>query len=211
MIWAQRSPTRRLLYSLAVLAALEAVDLVTVLKRGEAAGHGPGARVLEMQLAERHADVAHLAPVLAPGVTHDPVLALGRVRAPAHDADDMVHAFAGERGDARRVVEDRAGVDAARDRAARKDLLLHRVGAADLAEVADGGVRELQDRAALAARREGRARARDVLRRARPVLARADPLLRLRAARHVRVRRLVGDAGARLGLVREPRVRADDG
>merc|ERR1719261_227588 len=156
MIWAQRSPTRRLLRSLAVLAALEAVDLVAVLDRGEAAGHGPGARVLEVQLAEGHADVAHLAPVLAPGVAHDPVLALSRVCAPAHDADDVVHTLAGERGHARGVVEDRAGVDAARDGAAREDLLLHGVGAVDLAEVADGGVRVLQDRAALPAARQVR-------------------------------------------------------
>ena len=54
--------------SLAVVAALVAVHLVVLLRSGEAAGHRPGALVLQEQRALGHPEVAHLAPVLAPAV-----------------------------------------------------------------------------------------------------------------------------------------------
>ena len=82
--------------------------------------HGPRALLLDLEGAEGSADVAHLAPVLAPAVANDPVALVGLgVRAPADDRDDVVDAVSRVGGDAARVLEDRSGVDAARDRACR--------------------------------------------------------------------------------------------
>merc|ERR1719240_897344 len=63
-----------LLLDLAVAPVLEAVDLVLLLRRRVVLDGGPRALLLDLQGPEGHADVAHLAPVLAPGVAHDPVL-----------------------------------------------------------------------------------------------------------------------------------------
>merc|ERR1719231_1901466 len=63
----------RLVRDRAVLAALEAVHLVARLGRGERLDGRPRALRLEAERAERDAHVAHLAPVLAPAVAHDPV------------------------------------------------------------------------------------------------------------------------------------------
>merc|ERR550537_238277 len=114
--------------------------------------HGPRALVLEVQgvLAHLHADVAHFAPVLAPRVPDDPVLARGPAGTPADDGDDVVHALARQSRDARGVVKDRARIDAARDGATVEDLLLHGVGAADGPVVGDSGARVLDDGHALA-------------------------------------------------------------
>jgi hypothetical protein len=56
----------------------------------------------------------------------------------------VVDLVALERRDAARVVEDGLGVDAAADRAARRDLGLHRGGAGERAVLGDGRVRVLR-------------------------------------------------------------------
>ena len=89
-------------------------------------------------------------------------------------------------------------------------ILRHGVGATDGAVLGDGGVGVLGEADALATRREGRARARDVLGGARPVAGAAEALLGLLGAGHVGLLRLVGDACARLGELVNPLVRAID-
>merc|ERR1719223_1047585 len=194
-VWRRAKERFRQCLVLAVVATL--VARVVVL--GEGVDHGPSALLLEVErvVALGDADVAHLAPELAPRVADDPVLgaALG---APADDRDDVVDAVAGHGDDAASVVEDRAGVNAARDRAALVDLLGHGVGALDRAELGYGDVRVLGEADALALRREGRAGPGGVhvVGRAVPLGGRAEALRGLRRAGHVRVRGLVRDAGA---------------
>ena len=110
-------------------------------------------------------------------------------------------------GDAARVLLDRDRVDAARDRAAREDLLLHSLGARDRAVVGDRGVRVLGQAGTLSARWEGGARPGDVLGGASPVGSAADALLRLGRAGQVRLLRFVRDAGASLRELVQPLVR----
>ena len=52
--------------NLAVLAALVAVDLVVLLGGRVVLEGGPGALVLDVELAHLDADVSHLTPVLTP-------------------------------------------------------------------------------------------------------------------------------------------------
>jgi len=93
-----------------------------VLGGGEGVERGPRALVLNMESAEGDTNVAHLAPVFAPGVADDPVLTSLRVLAPTNDGDDVVDELTTVGGDARGVVQDGSSVDAASDRTAGEDL-----------------------------------------------------------------------------------------
>ena len=78
----------RLLLDLAVAPVLEAVDLVLLLRAvyNLSVAHAPAARPFA---SKRDADVAHLAPVLAPRIPDDPVL-LVVLLAPAYHRNDAV-------------------------------------------------------------------------------------------------------------------------
>jgi hypothetical protein len=189
---------------LAVLTALVAGEVVG----GEGLRGGPAAHLLEHEgvVALLDVDVAHLAVGLTPGVADDPVLLLGvRILAPADDGDDVVNSGALAGRDAGGVVQDRGGVNAARNRATGEDFLGHVVSALDRTELGDRRVGVLVEADALAAHlREGGAGARDVL-----CLAVAVALLGPRAAEairgllragNVRVVGVVGDASFAEGL-----------
>mmetsp|Transcript_1066 Transcript_1066/g.2851 ORF Transcript_1066/g.2851 Transcript_1066/m.2851 type:complete len:218 (+) Transcript_1066:42-695(+) len=170
------------LLDLAVAAVLEAVDLVLLLGRRVVLDGGPRALLLDLQAPKRDADVAHLAPVLAPGVPHDPVL-LVVLLAPAHDGDDVVDRLQEPfvHGNAALVLEDGRRVDAARNGPARVDLLLHRFLTRNRTVVVDRDLRVISNcRAEAARRRKGRTSPRDVDVATRPVLALADAVLAFR-------------------------------
>ena len=73
------------------------------------------------------------------------------VGAPSDDADHVVGHEREALCDAALVLLDGPGVDGARDRAAREDLLLHGRVARDRAELRDGGVRVVREAHALLA------------------------------------------------------------
>merc|ERR1740130_967624 len=177
---------------------------------GERPGHGPGALLLELErvVTLGHANVAHLTPVLAPRVTNDPVLAGVGVVSPADHRDDVVNPGALLGVNSPGVLEDRRGIDTARDRATVVDLLGHGGGAGDRSVLGDGSVGVRGEACAEAVvGDEGGAGAGDVLGRARPVHVGADASGRLARARQVRVRGLVGDATPRgLGEGMQPLV-----
>jgi len=115
----------------AVVAALVAVNLVRLLGRRELLHHRPEALALQAERPETNAHAAHLAPVLAPRVAHDPVATNMLVPAPAHDRYHMVDIIARLGDHAVLVVQNRVCVDAAGIGAARVDLLHHGTPAAD--------------------------------------------------------------------------------
>ena len=124
--------------------------------RGPGRGRGPGTFILDAEglLTADDAEEAHLAPVLAPRVPHDPVLLALLGLAPADDGDDVVDlvlVVGGLIKDAAGVVVEEVGVDARGDGSARvhlgHDLLL----AAHLAVLGNGRVRERVERRAEAA------------------------------------------------------------
>mmetsp|Transcript_11730 Transcript_11730/g.26759 ORF Transcript_11730/g.26759 Transcript_11730/m.26759 type:complete len:287 (-) Transcript_11730:227-1087(-) len=197
---------------LAVVAALVAVNLVAVLRGREGAGHGPRALILDKERALGHPDIAHLTPVLAPRVAHNPVEALRRVRAPADNGDDVIDALAHGLDDALLVVEERLGVDAARDGPALVDLLHHGISPADGAVVGDRGVGVVGEASAGATLLgEAAAGACDVHRLAGGVHIGAEALLRVVGAGKVGLGGLVADARAFLRDRVQPLVRAVDG
>ena len=190
-----------------------AVDLVAQVS--ERAHSGPGALAFEAKcvLALGNADVAHLSPVLSPAVAHNPVLALGRVRAPTDNGHNVVDFLVGVVGDARLIIEDGLSADAASDGAACVNFLGHVVGAVDGTVLRNSGVGVLGKSDALAAGRgKSGASASDVLSGAGEVGVCAESLSALGRAGQVRVRGLVADT--RSGLLADrvdPLVRADDG
>ena len=114
------------------------MDLVLPLRSGIIFNGGPRALLLDLQASKGDADVAHLAPVLAPGVAHDPVR-LVLFFAPSYHTDDVVDGLeeAFVYGDARLVLEDSTRINPTRNRTARVDLLLHRFLATDGPVVVD--------------------------------------------------------------------------
>ena len=120
----------------AVRAVGEAVHLVAQLGRREVERNRPAARRgVEPERATRHAHVAHFAPVLAPGVPHDPVQPAISVCAPPHDGNRVVSRVAFVGDDAARVVQYWIRINVARDGPAAEELLLHGRGANDVAEL----------------------------------------------------------------------------
>jgi len=97
-------------------------------------------------------------------VADNPVEALGRVGAPSDNRDDVVGHQREALGNPARVRQDLGRVDAARDRAAVEDLLLHGGGTGDGAVLSDGSVGVRRQAGAVLA--EGGAGAGDVERRA---------------------------------------------
>ena len=63
----------------------------------------------------------------APAVADHPIRAVDGVVAPANDGDHVIDVLTGHLGDAAVVGKDGGCVDAARDGAARVDLLGHRI------------------------------------------------------------------------------------
>mmetsp|Transcript_120798 Transcript_120798/g.385664 ORF Transcript_120798/g.385664 Transcript_120798/m.385664 type:complete len:416 (+) Transcript_120798:265-1512(+) len=196
---------------LAIVSTLVAMHLVVQLRRRVRLDDSPCALVLDGERSPGHADVAHLAPVLAPRVADNPLHAVPGVRAPAHHGDDVVDAHALRLDDAGLVVEQRVRVDAAGDGAAAVDLLHHGLRPTDGAVVRDGDVRvDSQAGAGAALLGEAAAGAGDVLSLASAVDVRAEALLRIRGASEVGLRGLVGDACALFGDLLKPLVRAVD-
>jgi len=120
------------IYLCAGAAILRAVRLVALI--GVGLDNGPRALVFQEEgvLAELDKDVAHLSPVLTPGVADNPVLlAAGIVVAPANNADDVVNTTAAVRDNATSVVQDGLSINTAGDGAAVEDLLLHGCSTAD--------------------------------------------------------------------------------
>mmetsp|Transcript_80414 Transcript_80414/g.127006 ORF Transcript_80414/g.127006 Transcript_80414/m.127006 type:complete len:381 (-) Transcript_80414:46-1188(-) len=186
-----------------------AVHLVVILGRREGSGHGPGALVLQQQGALGHPEVAHLAPVLAPGVAHDPVHAVLGISAPADHRDHVVHALALGLDDARLVVQQGIGINAAADGSAVEDLLHHGVGTRNGAVVCDGGVGVVAQAGAWATLLgEAAAGASHVFRLAGGVHMRAEALRGIGRAGDIGILGLIADSCALLGEFLQPLVRA---
>ena len=193
---------------LAVASVLVAgdVDLGPSLGGGPVAARGLNAEVLAAALGDT--EVAHLSPVLTPGVAHDPVL-LGVLLTPAHNGDGVVSSAAAARGNASVVGEDLGRVDTAPDRATCVDLLHHVLLAGHGAVLGDGGVGVHRDGCAEAARRgEGGAGAADVVGLAGGVDVSAEALLGVARACQVGVAGVVHNTAR---LLRDPRVGSSDG
>eukprot|EP00968_Pinguiococcus_pyrenoidosus_P005381 scaffold344_cov235-Pinguiococcus_pyrenoidosus.AAC.7 len=179
----------------AVARAVAAIFVARIVMLRPGARGGPGARRLdrELVLPPLDAEEAELAPVLSPGVPHDPVRH-AVLDAPSDDGHDVVrHA---QRGgvveDAALVVHQRIRIDFRGDGAARVHLLHDVHLALDDAILRDGGVGEHVDlRAEAAVRREGVAGAAGVHRRARVVAVTAGAFSRLRGARLVLQARVI--------------------
>ena len=197
------SPERATLRSyclLAVLATFVAVNLV--LNGGELVNGSPGASVFDVESVDAllDVDVAHVAPVLTPRVTDDPVFLLGgSISVPANNTDDMVNTVTGKGGDTSGVIQDGSSIDTARDGAVEGDFLGHGVSTRQGAVLRDGDGGVLGNGYALALGREGGAGTSNVLGLASPVTVGADAFLGLRRASHVRVGGFVTDAHTSLG------------
>mmetsp|Transcript_66642 Transcript_66642/g.146071 ORF Transcript_66642/g.146071 Transcript_66642/m.146071 type:complete len:273 (+) Transcript_66642:200-1018(+) len=186
-----------------------AVHLVVLLGRREGSGHGPAALVLQQQGTLGHPEVAHLAPVLAPGVAHDPVHAVLGVSAPADHRDHVVHTFALGLDDTGLVVQQRVGIDAAADGSAVEDLLHHGVSTRDGAIVRDGGVGEVAQAGAWTTLLgEAAAGASHVGSLAGGVHMRAEALRRIGRAGYIGICSLITDSRALLGDSLQPLVGA---
>merc|ERR1711920_196812 len=163
---------------IAVVAALVAVDLVSLLQRSEVLDHSPRAPpLLQREGPEGDADVAHFPPVLAPRIAHDPVAAVIVVLAPANNGDHVVD-LRGLRpllDHPALVVQQGFRGDVTGDGAVREDLFHYGRPAADGAVVRDGDVGVRAEASAGAALIfEAPARPRDVEGRAGPIDVRAE-------------------------------------
>jgi len=103
---------------------------------------GPCARLFDQKGTEFDTDVSHFAPVLAPTVANDPVLALFLVVAPSYDGDNVVDLGTGHGGDTTGVLEDWGGVNTAGNWSTGKDFFLHGVLAIDGSVLGNGCVWE---------------------------------------------------------------------
>mmetsp|Transcript_25036 Transcript_25036/g.62779 ORF Transcript_25036/g.62779 Transcript_25036/m.62779 type:complete len:323 (-) Transcript_25036:82-1050(-) len=186
------------------------MHLVAALGCCEVLRYCPSTRLLEAQRlpAGLHAHVALLAPVFTPRVPNDPIHSFLWVGPPTDNRDDVVCEERKPLGDARGVVEDRARIDAAGDRASVEDLLHHCILPRNRTVVGDRRIRVA--RKACTWRAEVATCPCDILGFAMGVHLPAEALATLRRACQVRLRCEVRDARAGFAQLVDPLVGAID-
>mmetsp|Transcript_44064 Transcript_44064/g.79792 ORF Transcript_44064/g.79792 Transcript_44064/m.79792 type:complete len:305 (+) Transcript_44064:129-1043(+) len=181
----------------AVRAALEAVELVVLLWCREVARSCPGAGILlheegsTLDLKE-----AVLAPVLAPGVAHDPVETLLGVGAPAHHGDAVVRLSADGGDDATCVVQEGHCIDIAGNGPSAEDLLHHGIPALDGSIFRNGCIGVAGE--ANASFAKGATGSLDILCRASEICLLAEAAADVRGASEVRLACGIGETTSSL-------------
>ena len=125
---------------MAVITSFMAVNLVVELRSGEGSKNSPAALLFKIKGAFGDSNVAHLTPVLTPGVSNDPIESLFGISAPANNGDNMIDTITRLVNDAGLVVKKLGGVNTASDGASGVDFLLHGGLSGDGAVFSNGGV-----------------------------------------------------------------------
>mmetsp|Transcript_93000 Transcript_93000/g.248919 ORF Transcript_93000/g.248919 Transcript_93000/m.248919 type:complete len:327 (-) Transcript_93000:39-1019(-) len=184
-----------------------AMDLVVLLSSGVVLHNCPVASVLHSQRPECNTNIPHLPPELTPRVTHDPVPAGLLISPPSHHRNDVVNRRAAVLNHSRLVVQQRAGVNPAGNRATVVDLLHHRVLPLDRPVVRNCHIREVSKPAARASLRgKATASTSNIDGLAARIHVRAESLLGVRRASLVGVRCLVAQTVAIRRLLGQPLV-----
>jgi len=104
------------------------MELVVALRSGEILGNSPrAASLLQVESTALHLHIAMLSPILSPTVPYNPVETLFGISTPTHNRDDVVSVGTHFCSNACCVSAERICIDAASNRAAGEDLLLHRI------------------------------------------------------------------------------------
>merc|ERR1712176_1630312 len=100
---------------LAIVTSFVAMHLVVPLRCSEILHGGPHALLLNHQSTLGDPHITHLAPILPPGIAHDPIHAVFLIVAPTNNGDDMIDALTLVLDDSRLVIQKWICIDATGD------------------------------------------------------------------------------------------------